>query len=244
MKTEHNAYKILYRTGYYSSIFLALITLITFGFAITGVPVSGVFCKGNCIEYPYLDTLSQFPKDYIWMYLAGFMILTYLVYTVSVYSFAAIHVKIYSRIGLTFAIISAVVLLSCYFIQFAVIPVSLVNKETDGISLITQYNPHGIFIAMEELGYLMMSFSFLFIGFVFIDKNRIEKSIRWVFIAAFTLTVISFSWILIKYGIMRDYRFEIIVISIDWLVLVINGILTGIVFKKALNRQINDQVTA
>jgi hypothetical protein len=244
MKTEHDTYEILYRTGYYSSLFLTIITVFTFGFAITAVPISGVFCKGNCIEYPYLNTLSQFPGDYIWMYLAVFMILTYLVYTVSIHSFAAIHVKIYSRIGLTFAIISAVVLLSCYFIQFAVIPVSLVNKETDGIALITQYNPHGIFIAMEELGYLLMSFSFLFIGFVFIDRNRIQKSIRLIFIAAFILTIISFSWILIKYGIMRDYRFEIIVISINWMVLVINGVLTGIVFKRALNKQINDQATA
>ena len=104
--------------------------------------------------------------------------------------------------------------------------------------MITQYNPHGIFIALEELGYLMMSFSFLFIALVFVGKNRIEKFIRWIFIIAFFLTIISFTLITIIYGIMRDYRFEIIVISIDWLVLMINGILTGIVFKQALKQDI------
>ena len=36
------------------------------------------------------------------------------------------------------------------------------NGETDGIALLTQYNGHGIFIAMEELGYITMSISFLF----------------------------------------------------------------------------------
>jgi hypothetical protein len=28
------------------------------------------------------------------------------------------------------------------------------NGETDGLSILTQYNPHGIFIALEEIGYL------------------------------------------------------------------------------------------
>jgi len=236
MKTEHNVNINVIRIGYYSSIFLTIITLVTFGFAITAIPISGVFCLENCIEYPYLDTLSHFPKDYFWMFLAILLILTYLIFIVSVHSFALIQNKIFSRIGLTFAIISSVVLLSCYFIQFSVIPASLMNEETEGIALITQYNPHGTFIALEELGYLLMSFSFLFIAPVFADKNRIEKFIRWIFIIAFILTIISFAYITIKHGILRDYRFEIIVISIDWLVLMTNGILTGIVFKRALKQ--------
>ena len=227
---------IVNKIGYYSSIFLSVITLITFGFAITAVPISGEFCIKDCIEYPYLDTLSQFPKDYLWMFLAIILVLSYLVYIVSVHSFAALNKKIFGRIGLSFALISSIVLLSCYFVQFTVIPASLVNEETDGIALLTQYNPHGIFIALEELGYLMMSFSFLFIAPVFADKNRIEKFIRWIFIIAFILTIISFAYITIKHGILRDYRFEIIVISIDWLVLMTNGILTGIVFKRALKQ--------
>jgi hypothetical protein len=34
--------------------------------------------------------------------------------------------------------------------------------ETDGIALITQYNEHGLFIAMEELGYITMSIALVF----------------------------------------------------------------------------------
>lgn len=33
------------------------------------------------------------------------------------------------------------------------------HGETEGITLLTQYNAHGIFIALEELGYLLMSLS-------------------------------------------------------------------------------------
>ncbi len=32
--------------------------------------------------------------------------------------------------------------------------------EKEGISLLTQFNPHGIFIALKEVGYLLMSLSF------------------------------------------------------------------------------------
>ena len=71
--TRHNAF------------FLAIITLVTFGFAITAVPVSGPYCPGDCIEYPFLDSLKQYPKDYIWMYLAMIMLLSYQVFMVCDY---------------------------------------------------------------------------------------------------------------------------------------------------------------
>ncbi len=45
--------------GFYSSVLLAVIALITFGFAITAVPVSGANCLEGCFDYPYLDTLSK-----------------------------------------------------------------------------------------------------------------------------------------------------------------------------------------
>ncbi|NOZ46652.1 MAG: hypothetical protein GXO79_07690 [Chlorobi bacterium] len=224
----------VYKIGYYSSIFLTIITIITFGLAMTAIPNSGAFCPGDCLEYPYLDTLTEFPQDYLWMFPAIILMITFIIFVISVHSFASEKNKLFSRISLTFAIISTTVLLVCYFIQFSVIPTSLLNGETEGIALLTQYNPHGIFVALEELGYIMMSFAFLFLAPVFANKNRIETVIRWIFIIAFILTIISFVLISIKYGIVRQDRFEVIVISIDWFVLIINGILTSIVFKKAL----------
>jgi len=224
------------KIGFYSSILLAAITFITFGFALTAIPVSGAFCPGDCIEYPYLDTLSQFPKDYLWMFLATILILTYLIFIISIHFHAPEKLKIYGHISLAFALISSMILLVCYFIQFSVIPASLLNGETEGITLLTQYNPHGVYIALEELGYLMMSFSFLFLAPVFAAKNRLEKAIRWIFIIAFVLTMISFAIVTVKHGIVRKDRFEVIVISINWLVLLTNGVLISIVFKKASDK--------
>jgi hypothetical membrane protein len=233
-KTDFNNNITTIRIGYHSSIVLTIITIITFGLAMTAIPNSGAFCPGDCFEYPYIDTLSEYPKDYLWMYPATILVMTFMVFVVSIHSFASKNVKIVSRVSLTFAVISTIVLLVCYFIQYTVVPASLLHGETKGISLLTQYNPHGVFIALEELGYLMMSLSFIFLVPIFSNKNRLENTIRYVYIIAFILTVVSFVIISIKYGAEKQDRFEVVVISINWLVLIINGTLTGIFFRRVL----------
>ena len=55
-------------------------------------------------------------------------------------------------------------LLGGYFVQFSMVPVSLMNGQSEGIALLTQYNPYGVFIVLEELGYLLMSLSFVFLA--------------------------------------------------------------------------------
>lgn len=225
------------RVGLYSAVFTAIITIVTFGFAITAIPISGANCREGCIEYPYLNTVSQFPKDYLWMVPAILLMLSYVIWMVSIHFYAAQPKKIFSHIGLSFAIMAALILISDYFIQFSIIPVSLMNGETEGITLLTQYNAHGIFIVLEELGYLLMSLSFLFMALVFFNKNRLETAVGWIFVSGFVLAVISLTAFTALYGLDRQDRFEVTIISIDWLVLVINGILLGVVFKNQLKER-------
>lgn len=226
--------KTTYTVGFYSSIVLVLVTIVTFGLALTAIPISGTYAPGGGIAYPYLDTLQQFPKDYLWMFAAMIIILTYMVYMLSINSIADQSRKIFGQISITFAIIASVVLLADYYIQVAVIPVSLINNETEGLALVTQYNPRGIFIVLEELGYIMMTLSFLFISRIFNKKSRLDSSIRWIFTIAFVLSMLLLVIISIQYGIDRKDRFEIASLSISWLVLIINGILVSIYFKRKL----------
>jgi hypothetical protein len=223
-----------YRVGLYSAILTVLIIILTFSLAITAIPNSGAGCTQNCVEYPFLNTLSEFPRDYLWMPSAMLLVVVYVTLVASIHTYAPQHKKIYSQIGLSFALIAAGILLSDYFIQFSVVPISLMNHETDGIALVTQYNPHGIFIVLEELGYLLMSLSFLFLAPVFTNKGRLASVVRWVFIAGFVLTMVFLAVISINYGLDREDRFEVAVISIDWLVLIINGVLLSLVFRSQL----------
>lgn len=220
--------------GFYSAILTTVITVVTFGFAMTAIPISGANCPGDCITYPYLDTASQFPKDYLWMFPAITLILAYVILMVAIHAYAPGPKKIFSQIGVSFAIITAVILLSTYFVQVSVVPVSLMNDETEGITILTQYNSHGLFIALEELGYLMMSLSFLFVTPVFANGSRLESAVRWIFITGFVLVIVSLAAIAITYGLERQDRFEVAVISIDWLVLMINGLLLSGVFRRPL----------
>ncbi len=223
---------ISHSVGFYTAIFTVFMTVVTFGFAITAIPISGANCGELCIEYPYLNTLSQFPKDYLWMPFAIILTLSYLVLMISIHVYASSQRKIFSQIGLSFALMAAMTLVGDYFVQFSVVPISLMSGETEGIILLTQYNAHGVFIVLEELGYLLMSLSFLFVAPVFIDKNRLEAAVRWVFVVSFILTMIAFTLISLNYGLDRQDRFEVAVISIDWLVLIINGVLLSIIFKR------------
>jgi uncharacterized membrane protein YccC len=110
-----------------------------------------------------------------------------------------------------------------------VIP-SLLSGETAGLSLFTQYSPHGIFIALEGLGYMMMSVAFLFAAFVF-TGGKLERSIRWLFVTGFVLAVGSFIVLsLLRYDIVA---FEVTVLTINWTVLIVSGALLSVLFRRA-----------
>jgi hypothetical protein len=226
-----------HQVGLYASIAVVLLTLVTFGFAIVAVPISGANCLEGCIDYPYLDTVAQFPKDYRWMPLASLLMLVYVIWTVAIHAAAAPHKKVYSQVGLAFASMAALILVMDYFLQFSVVPISLMSGETEGITLLTQYNAHGVFIALEELGYLLMALSFVFIAPAFACKDRLQKAVRWVFLSGFGLALVAFIAFSAMYGLDRQDRFEVAVISIDWLVLLVNGILLSVVFRKRLKAE-------
>lgn len=223
--------------GFYSAILTAVITIVTFGFAMTAIPVSGANCLSDCVEYPYLNTIAQYPRDFIWMYLAMFMVLAYLALMVAIHYSTDSLKKIFSHIGLSLALIATAILLVDYFLQVSIVPVSLMNSETEGLPLLIQYNPHGVFLVLEELGYLVMSFSFLLMAFAFSNRNRLEAAVKWVFFISFGLAILSLLVISIIYGLERLDRFEVLIISIDWLVLIINGILLSIVFRRKLKEK-------
>ena len=230
MNTEKTALKF----GLYSSLSLTLLTIITWGVAMTAIPPAGPYCPGDCMSYPFSDILSYYPRDYYWMYLAIFQLFGYLIFIVSNHFITRIEKKLFSFLSVAFALVTTIVLLIAYFVQFSVVPMSMMKGETEGIALLTQYNGHGIFIAMEDLGYITMSISFLFLSFIFSLKNRLERTIRLILISAFLLTTLSFVFYTIKFGIDRSYRFEVATITINWLTTITIGILVSIFIKNRL----------
>jgi hypothetical protein len=221
--------------GYYISVFTAILTVVTFGIAVCTPPLSGPFCKGDCFQYPYHDILSRFPRDYYWMYPAILLSFSYMVMMITVHRSMPAERNLFSSVASGFAIISSIILSADYFIQVSFIQPSLLSGETDGVAMMSQFNPHGIFIIMEELGFVTMAISFLFLTPAFGGPTRLEKSLRLTFVISFCLTVAAFVAISAVHGIMREYRFEVAVISITWLELIIVSVLLARYFRTRSN---------
>lgn len=217
--------------GWYISIITTLLTVITFGIAIGTPPLSGPFCTGSCFEYPFTDIASRFPRDYYWMFPAIILSFCYLIMMITIYQTAPENKKLFGLIGVSFAIMASLILIADYFIQVSVIQPSVLAGETDGISLLTQFNPHGIFIVLEEIGFLFMIFSFFVMFPIFNGATSLEKSIKWIVIIGFLLAVVSLTMVSIMHGIHREYRFEVIIISITWLELILISFLISRYFK-------------
>jgi hypothetical protein len=137
------------------------------------------------------------------------------------------------------SVVAAAVLVPTYFVQFSVVPSSIAAGETEGITLLTQYNPHGAFIALEEAGYLLMSLSFLLAIPLIDDAGVKARVVRWLFGAGFVVPIVALVAVGLAYGLDRQDRFEVAVISVDWFVLIVNGILLASIFRDRLHAYIS-----
>ncbi len=217
--------------GFFSAAITALATIVTFAIALLTPPISGPFAT-NPIGYPFSDVLARFPRDYIWMYPAMLLMLAYIVMAVCILYAASEDKKIWAHLGMIFATMAGAVIFTNYFLQVSIVQPSLLNGETDGIALLTQYNPHGLFVVLEEIGYSLMSLSFLFTAPVFSEKNKLDAAIRRILYGAFLLSLLAFALINILYGIHREYFYEVAVISIDFLALISWTTLLSIRFSR------------
>ncbi|HCZ28321.1 TPA: hypothetical protein DHU97_01100 [Candidatus Saccharibacteria bacterium] len=210
-----------------------MLTLITFIIAFNTPPLSGPMCREVvCFQYPYLDVASRFPRDYYWIFPAIIILVTYIILMTILGNRSEEKKKLFGQLTVIFASISGAILLVAYFTQLSAVQPSLLKNEADGISLISQFNPHGMFIALEELGYLLMSVSFLFAGLAMTAKTKLEKWIKRVFVGGFALTIISLIIIVGLMGFNKEYIFEIAAITVTWFALIINGFLLFRLFHK------------
>ena len=235
--------KSIAKVGFYSAILTALLTVFSFVIAYLTPPLSGPFCASGCFTYPYSDIASRFPRDYYWMYPAMVLNVVYYILMVAIHYFAPLEKKIFSHIGMSFAFLSMATFVIDYFLQVSVIQPSLVLGETDGIALLSQFNAHGVFIVLEEVAFMMMSMSMLFMAPVFVGQTKAEKAVRWIFAGNFLLTAVSFAWVAVTYGIFREYRFEVAAFVINWLALIASGILLSVIFRKAMTEVPRTQKT-
>jgi hypothetical protein len=218
------------RLGFWTAILTVAVAAVFAAMAIPTPARGGPFCVTGCVTYPYVDVAQFIPGDYLWLVPGILLAPTFVVLMACIHAYAAEARKTYSRIGLSFAVVYAVVILVDYFLQLTVVAPSLQAGETDGLSLFTQYDPHGLFIALEALGYSMLTFALLFAAPVF-TGGPVERVTRWLFGLSFVLAVVAFVGLAV---VGRDLvAFEVTVLMITWIVLIVSGVLLSVVFRRA-----------
>ena len=163
------------RIGFWAAILTAALAAVSFGVAVTTPPRTGPFAApGSAIPFPYSAAAQFVPRDFLWMYPALLMMLAFLVLAVCVREHAVADRKVVGTIGLCLAVASFTIIAVDYFIQLRTVQPALLNGEFDGLAIMSQYNPHGVYIALEELGFLAMGLSFAFLALV-IGSSRLER---------------------------------------------------------------------
>jgi hypothetical protein len=224
------------RVGFWAAISTVVCAVAAIALGAATPPRSGPFCPGPGIPYPYTDAAAFVSRDYLWMYPAFLLGPLFVVLMACIHDYAADGKKLFSRIGLAFASIAAAVLCIDYFVQLTVLQPSLVKGEIEHLSLFSQYNPHGVFIAFEHLGYLVIGVAFLFAAAAFAKRVKLERALRRLFVAGFILAVGSLVVLSLIYGMDIEYRYECAVILIDWTVLIVAGVLLSVFFRRAGRR--------
>jgi len=218
------------RLGFWTAILTVVVVAV---FAVVGIATparSGPFCGNACVAYPYVDVAQFIPGDYLWLLPGILLAPIFVVLMACIHAHAAEPKRIYSRIGLSFALVYAVVILVDYYLQLAVVVPSLQAGETEGLAMFTQYDPHGLFIALETLGYSMMTVALLFAAPAFAG-GRAERAIRGLFVLSFVLMVAAFVGLAV---LGHDLvAFEVTVLMINWSVLIASGVLLSVVFRRA-----------
>ncbi len=215
------------RFGFWAAIALTGVTVVTFAFALMALP--------NAVPYPFTSDViaDQWPVDYLWMYPAMLVMLLFVAFATSAHEYAPPTRKIFSLLGLCFATMAATILLIDYFIQVTVLPLSLAKGQLDGWAMLTMYNPNGVFLALEELGYLLMSLALAVLSPVFTGITGVQRTLRWLLVLSFAAVIGALVMVSAIRGVDRGDLFEVIVFVIVWLTLIVTGPLVAVVFRRA-----------
>ena len=225
------------RAGFWAASLTALLAAVSFGVAITTPPRTGPYAAaGSALAYPYAAAARFVPRDFVWMYPALLMMLAFLVLAACVHWHAVDDRKVFGTIGLCLSAVSFAVIALDYFIQLRTVQPALLRGQLEGLAIISQYNPHGVFIALEELGFLAMGLSFVFLALA-LGSSRLERITRWVFSVSSALIVAAFVGMSLYFGFGLESRFEVTAISLGWLTLMISGVLLALVFRRSAHRR-------
>ena len=221
------------RIGCPAAIVLAILAAAGFLLGVATPPRSGPFCTIGCVAFPFADADIFFPRDYFWMIPGVLLTPLFLMVAGCLHFCVPPRCKPLTLLALCFAAASMAVITLDYSVQVLAVQPSLAHHEADGVAFLTQYNPHGAFLALEDLGYLLLAAAMLFAGAAVPRSIRPGHSLRWLLLLAGGLSFAAFVGMAAAFGSEMALSFEIAIILIQWPALVAIGILQALFFNRA-----------
>ena len=211
----------------------ALAAAVALGIGVFTPPRGGVLCTSGCIAYPYTDAAPFVVGDSIWICPAIVMVLGFVAVTASLREVAPPAGKLPGLVALAFSTLAAGLLVGDYAVHLMVVIPSLAMGEGAAVATLSMYNPHGVFIALENAGYFAMGLAFLAAAGAIAPAGRVARTARWVFLAAGVLAVGGLAVLAALFGTDLDVRYEVAAISIDYLALIVGGTLLAVLFRRS-----------
>jgi len=176
--------------GFWSAVF-ATVFSVGYGIAVIIMVVSTLTATESPSGLTGIDLIvATFqPVQMLPLIPSLLLVPAFVILMVSIHYYAAPEKKIWSHLGIAFALIYAAMSAINYITQLTIVRLSILNKETDGLSMFVMGNSHSIFWALAS-SYAFMNLAMLFAGSVF-EGGRLEQSIRRLFYANGASAVIT-----------------------------------------------------
>ena len=214
------------RIGAPAAFALAALAAVGFTIGVLTPPHSGPWCTGDCISYPYADAARFFPRDYWWMVPGILLAPLFMVVAACVHYCAPGGARPFSLLGVCFAAIATPLVSVAYFMQLVIAQPGLERHEF--VAIFTMYNPHGLFTALEQMGFLMLAAAFFFVSRAIPRESLAAVIGCWVMSTAALIVIVAFVGMAVGYGPEMGTPFEAAIITVDWIALVVAGIAVGL----------------
>ena len=213
-----------------STAVLAVASMVT---GVTTPPRSGPYCEAGCVAYPYTAAAQFVPRDYLWMYPTLLMVLAFVMLAGALHDLVPGPRRVFSRAALSLSLTGATLLVVDYALQLTVMQPALITGQLESVSPLSQYNPHGVFIGVENVGYALFAGAFALLGVALAtSRSRLLRVAAWVVRVGAVLTLLDLVISAVVYRSGLDYRFEVIALLITWLVLVATGVLVAVALRR------------
>lgn len=210
---------------YAASLFMTLTAAAALALAMTlAPPRSGPNClTEECITYPYTDIAAYLSTDYWWMYPAALLPLALVVALVSLRDAVPAGRRSALWLATLSAVAASIVLGVAYAVQLMVVRPSLAKGEAEALVLWSQYNPHGLFIALENVGYFLSCLALLTMAWLFPGAGGRDKALRWWCGTCGAIGVLGLPVLALVLRFDMEYQYEVLSLLAAWIGLLVLG---------------------